>query len=350
MSRLAGLGFKGVFQQQLTLDELESCLPARVFEVQRSGLTVLFESGEAHVPLGGRWYQLPEEDRPTVGDWVLLDTAASTVVRVLERTTLLSRVSPSQDRGIQLIAANLDALLIVTSCNADFNLSRLERYLALARNAGITPVLVITKRDLAADAIEYLDAARELDRELPVELVDARSPDDVARLLPWCGPGQTVALVGSSGVGKSTLVNTLLGENRQLTREIREDDAKGRHTTTHRSLHRIPSGGLVLDSPGIRELQLADVEEGLETTFEDIEALAGACQFRDCEHGGEPGCAVAAAVEAGDLDERRLTNYHKLRREERYNAETIAERHDRMRRFSRTVKSAARIRQKRDKR
>ena len=339
MPSLAELGWTPAFEQQLEPQERDTLAPGRVFEVQRSGLTVLSEDGARHVPLGGRWFQGAEDERPTVGDWVLLD-GQHTIVRLLERHSVLSRVSPSQDRGLQLIAANLDVVFIVTSCNEDFNPSRLERYLALVRNAGVQAVLVLTKRDLSPDPDQYADLARDLDRSLPVELVDARSENDVARLRDWLPPKHTAVLLGSSGVGKSTVVNSLLGEMRQNTRAIREDDGKGRHTTTHRSLHLIPDGGLVLDSPGIRELQLADVESGLETTFEDIERLAQHCQFRDCRHEQEPGCAVRAAIERGQLDARRLANYQKLRREERYNAETIAERHARTRSFDRVVRDA----------
>ncbi len=335
---LSDLGWSPVFQQQLTLQDLESLTPARVFEVHRSGLKVVFEGGEMDVPLGGRWFQGSPEDRPTVGDWVLLDLPGGTIVRLLERKSLLKRMSVSRPGDVQLIAANVDVLFLVSSCNDEFNLSRMERYLALAHEAGIQPVIVLTKADLSEDPDQFRTAAAGLGRDLVVELVNALDADTLGGLRAWCRRGQTVTLLGSSGVGKSTLINSLAGGDIQTTGGIREDDAKGRHTTTHRSLHLLPGGGLLLDSPGMRELGITDADSGLSSAFEDIEALAARCRFNDCAHQSEPGCAVREAMEAGRLDERRLESYRKLRREELYNTETVAERHARVRQFSRMVK------------
>jgi len=335
---LADLGWSPVFQQQLTLEELETLTPARVFEVQRSGLKLVFEGGEMDAPLGGRWFQGSPEDRPTVGDWVLVDRVSGAIERLLERKSLLKRMSVSRPGDVQLIAANVDVLFLVSSCNDEFNLSRMERYLALALEAGVQPVIVLTKADLAEDPDGFRAAAEALGRDLVVELVNALDPDSLAGLRAWCRRGQTVTLLGSSGVGKSTLINSLAGRDIQITGGIREDDAKGRHTTTHRSLHLLPDGGLLLDSPGMRELGIADADSGLSSAFEDVEALAAQCRFNDCGHESEPGCAVQAAIAAGQLDERRLESYRKLRREELYNSETVAERHARVRQFSRMVK------------
>lgn len=339
---LADLGWTPLFQQQVTLEEMETLLPARVFEVQRTGLRLRFE-GEAggrelEVPLGGKWFQGSPEDRPTVGDWVLFNPESGAIERLLERKSLLKRMSVSKPGDVQLIAANVDVMFLVSSCNEEFNLARMERYLALAMDAGVQPVVVLTKADLAEDPDSYREQARSLSRTLIIEVVNALSEEDLAPLRAWCVRGQTITLLGSSGVGKSTLINSLSGAEVQATGSIREDDGKGRHTTTHRSLHLLEGGGLLLDSPGMRELGITDAESGIQSAFEDVEALAEQCRFNDCAHESEPGCAVQAAIASGELDERRLESYRKLRREEMYNTETVAERHARTRQFARMVK------------
>jgi len=335
---LAELGWTPFFQQQLHAAGLEDAIPARVAAIQRTHVVLLHAEGVSDTPLGGRWFQLEPEQRPAVGDWVLASVTDKSIRQVLERKSLLKRLSPQGD--IQLIGANVDVLFLVTSCNADFNLRRLERYLALAHEAGVVPVLVLTKSDLAQAPERYLEQARALGAELPVELVNALDPGGLSALEAWCAPGQTVALLGSSGVGKSTLVNSLSGSQVQLTREIREEDAKGRHTTTHRSLHLLPSGALLLDSPGIRELAVADAEGGVAATFDDIESLAAQCRFSDCAHDSEPGCAVQRAIADGAILADRLASYHKLKREEASNTESVAERHARSRAFGKLVRAA----------
>lgn len=333
------LGWSPFFRQQLRDDEGER-ITARVAEVQRSGLTLWHAGGELQVVLGGRWFQLPPEDRPTVGDWVVLNERGDAIERVLERKTLLKRLAAGRVAEVQLIAANVDTLFLVTSANADFNPARLERYLALALEAGVEPVLVLTKIDLCDDPDAYLDAARALRRGLVVEAVDARDPATLRGLAAWCAPGQTIALLGSSGVGKSTLLNALAGRALQLTGSIRDDDGKGRHTTTFRSLHPLPGGALVVDNPGMRELAFVDSDAGLAEIFDDIEGLAAQCRFRDCAHEAEPGCAVQGAIAAGHLDERRLASFRKLRREEQYNSESLAQRRARGRDFDKLVRHA----------
>jgi ribosome biogenesis GTPase len=335
---LRDMGWAPFFQQQLTLEEAETLHPARVFAIQRTHITLMTEAGEIEVSLGGRWFQLDVEERPTVGDWVLIPPSADSIVRLLDRKSLLKRMSAGQNSEVQLIGANIDTLFLVTSCNADFNPRRLERYLALAYNAGVEPVVVLTKADLAEDPDSYVDEVRKVKSDLVVELVNALEGETIGSLKGWCGTGQTVALLGSSGVGKSTLVNTLSAVEVQATQGIREDDGKGRHTTTHRSLHLLPEGGLVLDSPGMRELAIAEVESGVAQMFDDVEALAAQCRFADCGHDTEPGCAVRGAIDSGELDEARLTSYLKLRREEAYNTESIAERHARNRDWAKMVK------------
>lgn len=303
------LGWSAFFAKQVGPDE-QVLLPVRVAKVHRSRMGG--QSAQAPVKLA-----LAHGVKTTdfaVGDWVLVDAGSHMVVRRLERHALLQRKIEG-GRGPQLIAANVDTLFIVTSCNDDFNPARLERYLALANEAETDPVIVLTKADQAGDIAPFQQAAAALQRDLRVVAVNATTTDAVGTLMPWCGAGQTVALVGSSGVGKSTLLNTLTdktGEEAQLTGGIRKVDAKGRHTTTSRSLHAIAGGGLVIDTPGIRTLHLGDVAVGLEVLFAEITERAPECRFRDCTHAHEPGCAILAAVESGDIDPARLDRWRKL--------------------------------------
>ena len=197
-----------------------------------------------------------EEDYPTIGDWLLIDRATQKPVRLLDRVSLFRRRAPGSGRRLQLIAANVDTLFIVSSCNNDFNIARLERFLVLARESGVTPVVILTKADLTDAPEDFAARARQLQSGLLVETVNALDPSDITPLSAWCGKGQTVAFVGSSGVGKSTLINTLTGARSIATQGIREDDSRGRHTTTGRAMHRLEDGGWLLDTPGMRELQL----------------------------------------------------------------------------------------------
>jgi len=309
---LERLGWDEFFAGQLSAAERLDALPGRVFAVQRNSVTVVVEGDSVEAALGGRWFQLEAEARPTIGDWLLLDRGNRQISRLLERKSLLKRVAVGREREVQLLAANVDTVFLVSACNEEFNPSRLERYLALALHAGVEPVVVLSKADLAAEPGSFLAKARTLKDGLAVELVDARNPDSLAGVRRWCRPGRTVALLGSSGVGKSTLVNTLSGAQVQLTRESRQDDDKGRHTTTGRSLHVLPDGGLLADNPGMRELSLADVDLPGGRLFDDIESLARQCRFRDCRHEAEPGCAVRAALTSGALEVRRLDSYRKL--------------------------------------
>jgi ribosome biogenesis GTPase / thiamine phosphate phosphatase len=338
------MGLSAFFRQQVNIEAMPLDAAARVVEVQRSGLTLCTLHGERRITLDGRWWALPAEARPTVGDWVLVDDER--VLRTLERRSLLKRMAAGSKVDVQLIAANVDTVFIVSSCNADFNASRLERYLAWVLDARVDAVLVLTKADLAEDPEHYRAAAREVRRDLCIELVNACDATTLGGVLGWCRAGQTVALLGSSGVGKSTLVNTLAGA-RQATQAIREDDARGRHTTTDRSLHQLPGGAWLLDSPGIRELALAGADSGMAALFEDLDDLAARCRFADCAHAGEPGCAIQAALAAGTLDERRLRNYRKLQREEARTQETLAERHRRARAFAKQVRHASKERKRR---
>jgi ribosome biogenesis GTPase len=239
----------------------------------------------------------------------------------------------------QLIAANIDTLFVVTSLNEDFNLNRIERYLSLANDANVEPVVVLSKADLCQDPERYQREIQSLNPLLIVEAINCLDDSEIQKLLPWCGTGKTVALMGSSGVGKSTLLNTLLGESIQATGSIREKDSKGRHVTTGRSLHQMKEGGLLLDTPGLRELQLADCGEGVNSTFAEITSLAEHCRFANCSHVSEPGCAVQDAISRGELQARRLSSYQKLMREQEFNSATLAEKRAKDRHFGKMIKS-----------
>jgi ribosome biogenesis GTPase / thiamine phosphate phosphatase len=304
---LEGLGWSDFFQSQLEPHDVD-CLPMRISKVHRARLVAISPTGSVNLMLSA---QANTADF-AVGDWVLVHPEDNSVQRLLVRKTLISR-QRGEGRPNQLAAANVDTLFIVTSCNADFNSARLERYLAMANESGTNSVIILTKADTVADTRKYEEKAALLQRELPVVVLDARSPDCATALVAWCGPGQTVVLVGSSGVGKSTLVNALIGGSAsQLTGDMREHDAKGRHTTTSRSLHSIERGGWVIDTPGIRTLNVSEVSYGIDMLFAEITELAPLCRFRNCTHSHEPGCAVQAAVNAGTVDPERLIRWRKL--------------------------------------
>ncbi len=342
-STLQELGLVPFFTQQLTdVDILESRL-GRVTSVQRSKSTVVCGTGEHVVELSPGLLKSAAIDRPTVGDWVVLDESLSRIEQVLERKSLFKRLGAGSSREIQPIAANIDTLFIVTSCNEEFKESRLERYLALCAEAGAMPVIVLTKADLVDDVDAYVSRARRTQAGVPVETANALDPATLDGVRSWIDGASTVALVGSSGVGKSSLLNSLAGHTLAATGDIREQDRKGRHTTTHRQLHVLPSGGLLVDVPGMRELRVAEVSESIGTVFEDIEQLAKQCKFADCQHESEPGCAVLKAVENDQLDSRRLANYKKLLRENAQATATLAEKRAKERDFAKMVKTVKRI-------
>lgn len=314
LSPLERLGWSGFFADQVKPGEAELA-PRRVASVHRARIEAIDAFGSVDL-------ELPANTNTTdfaVGDWVLADPISGMFIRRLDRKTVFQR-RPENGRGQQLVAANVDTLFIVTSCNADFNLPRLERYLIMANQAGSNPVIVLTKADTTEDASTFRAQAEVLQPDLPVILLNGRSVEARQLLAPWCGARQTVALVGSSGVGKSTLVNSLIGPDAKPTQKtgtIREYDSQGRHTTTARSLHGIPGGGWVIDTPGIRTLYVSDVADSIDTFFADITELASHCRFRDCSHLHEPGCAVRGAVTSGALAADRVERWQTLLAENR---------------------------------
>jgi ribosome biogenesis GTPase len=336
-SELADFGWNTFFASQLDLDDPIPALPARVMAVHRDRIRV---AGPAVDMLTLPFADPSSDTHATVGDWLLLEAETLRPCKLLRRRSLFKRRAAGTGRKLQLIAANVDTLFIVSSCNQDFNLARLERYLALAREAEVTPVIVLTKADLTDNPQDFVRQAAKLLPGLLVEVVDARDAQSVTGLAPWCARGQTVALVGSSGVGKSTLVNTLTGHGHIATQGIREDDDTGRHTTTGRALHRLPAGGWLLDTPGMRELQLTDVKLGLDDVFADVVAVAQSCRFSDCRHDTEPGCAIQAAIASGELEAGRVKRWRKLAAEESYNSESLAERRARSRAFGKMTRNA----------
>lgn len=323
--RLAALGWRPFFADQLTPGEAAAAQPVRVMAIHRGRIAVAGIDGDAMIAP-----DLPRsddaEDQPAAGDWLLLDRATRKPLRLLRRASLFKRRAAGHGRKLQLIAANVDTLFIVAACHQDFNLARIERYLVLAREVGVHPVVVLTKADLVAAPQRLADAARGLQPALELVVVDARDPAGVATLAARCGPGQTVALLGSSGVGKSTLINSLRGSDHLATQPVRGGDGKGRHTTTAREMHRLAGGGWLLDTPGMRELQLSDAAAGLDEVFDDVVALALACKFTNCGHASEPDCAVQAALRAGTLDAARLDRWRKLGAEDALNSRSLAAR------------------------
>lgn len=297
--------------------------PARVVAAHGESCVIVTEEGEGSAVLSGRlqYFAASPADLPAVGDWVTIRHGV--IDSVLPRRTAISRKGAGARKEEQILAANVDLVFIVSGLDHDFNLRRLERYLVVALDSGATPVFVLNKADLCPAPGEALDAVRGIAAGSEVLLTNAIAEDGAARIRACLAEGITGVLIGSSGAGKSTLVNCLLGKQAQAVSAVRESDSRGRHTTTHRQLFRLPGGGMLIDTPGLREIQLWALPERVGGAFPEIEMLARGCRFRDCRHAGEAGCAVAAAIEQGRLDESRLASFHKLEREaQRFERET----------------------------
>lgn len=322
MVDLSTLGFSSFFERQLADNTSADAIVARVAAEHRGGYDVWSSAGTFFAQLAGRLMQdLDEAAFPGVGDWVTLKsrpspTETTIIESVLTRRTVFMRGAAGRESRGQVIAANVDFVFAVSGLDADYNPRRIERYVARIWASGAQPLVVLNKADICDDPASRIAEVEASCPAVPVYLTNARGQTGLDALGDIIRPGVTAAFVGSSGVGKSTLINALLGEERMTTGEVRTSDGRGCHITTHRQLLLLPNGGLVLDTPGMRELQLLD-EEGIRTVFSDIDKLAADCRFRDCRHDNEPGCAVKRAVAAGRIPAERLEHYLKLAREAR---------------------------------
>jgi ribosome biogenesis GTPase / thiamine phosphate phosphatase len=296
----------------------------RVLEESRQRFRVYTEHGEIHAEISGkfRFMACSREDYPAVGDWVVLrplpGESRAIIEAVLPRKSQFVRKAAGKPTEAQVVGANMDWVFVMMSLNQDFNARRLERYLVLAWESGASPVVILSKSDLCSDKEGAVATIREATLDVPIHGISALTGEGLQELAVYLVAGKTIALLGSSGVGKSTLVNEFLGRPSFKTQPIRTDDDRGRHTTTTRQLCLLPGGALVLDTPGLRELQLWQCEDGVQIAFEEIDVWASRCRFRDCSHQQEPGCAVREALAAGTLDEKRFESYEKLKREMNY--------------------------------
>lgn len=320
MYSLKDLGYNSFIDSQVSGQNIESSRLGRISVVHRNSYECITENGTGNVSFPqGSSGDLSSESLPKVGDWVLLESPLNTqdstpVVKVLDRFSTFKRGASGKETKQQVLVTNIDLVFIVTALDSDFNLNRVERYLSLVWSSGANPVVLLNKADCVSDGIYSLVDVEERNPGVQTLLISALNDENIEQVRGLIPPGITACFVGSSGVGKSTIINSLLGDEILQTGEVRNGDRKGRHTTTHRQLIVLPGGGLVIDTPGMRELQMTGDAE-LNSAFPEIENLSNKCRFRDCSHNTEPGCAVKAAVESGEIKKERLDNYLKLQKE-----------------------------------
>jgi len=320
---IESLGWNKFFDESFSELNVRDFIPARVSQEHRNLYRILCDQGEVLAEISGKYrYQaIDKADFPTVGDWVAVEFAGddkAIIHNLILRRNKFSRKVPGTNTIEQVLVANIDKLFIVCGLDGDFNPRRIERYLTIAWDNEMKPVVVLNKTDLCQDPESSIAEAEAVAFGIPVIPVSAKIGDGIDLLREHIGQNETISLLGSSGVGKSSIINALLGKEQLKIGDVREFDKKGKHTTTHREMILLPEGGIIIDTPGMRELQLWGDEDGLEQTFEDIEELATSCRFNDCGHNGEPGCAIENAIADGSLDPKRFRSYQKLQKELRH--------------------------------
>ncbi|MBO5413131.1 MAG: ribosome small subunit-dependent GTPase A [Clostridia bacterium] len=318
------------FKENLIKDNTNGKIPARIIATHKERYEIVCDKGNGFAKLKrGCFYDNPNSVYPTTGDFVLIEwneNGESMITETLRRESSFSRVASSSDKNHelhkqheQLVASNFDYVFIMQSLNDNFNLHRLERYLTLSWQSGGIPVIILTKRDLVEDYISYINQVENIAIGVDIYAISCKTGEGIEDIRKYFEKEKTIVFLGSSGVGKSTLVNTLYGEEIMKTSEIREEDSRGRHTTTSRNLIMLPNGAMVIDTPGMRELGMWEVSEGLDKTFKDVEQYLGTCKFSDCTHTNEPGCKILEAIEKGELSQDRFNSYIKLQNEAKYN-------------------------------
>ena len=318
------------FKENLKRNNINGRIPARIIATHKDRYEIVCDKGNGFAKIKrGCFYDNPNSDYPTTGDFVLIEwneNGESMITETLKRESLFSRVASSSDKNHelhkqheQLVAANFDYVFIMQSLNDNFNLHRIERYLTLSWQSGGIPVIILTKRDLVENYIAYINQVKNIAIGVDIYAISCKTGEGIENIRKYFEKGKTIVFLGSSGVGKSTLVNTLYGEEIMKTSEIREEDSRGRHTTTSRNLIILPNGTMIIDTPGMRELGMWEVSEGLDKTFKDVEQYLGKCKFSDCTHTNEPGCKILEAIKNGELSHDRFNSYIKLQNEAKYN-------------------------------
>lgn len=324
MMTLEALGWDSFFEKSFEPYALAGLQPARLALEHKHVFRLYSEQGEIEAGITGRMRHeaLSRQDLPAVGDWVAVrarqEQGKATIHAILPRKSRFVRKVAGHRAEEQIVGANINTVFLVMALNNDYNVRRIERYLAAAWESGARPVVVLSKADLSTDVEAQAREVEAVAMTVPVHVISVRANRGLEELDRYFYEGHTVALLGSSGVGKSTLINRVIGRDVQKVNEVREHDDRGKHTTTHRELILLPKGGLVLDTPGMRELQLWDASAGVQEAFDDIEDLAARCHFTDCQHRNEPACAVREAVEEGTLTAERFENYKKLQKEQEF--------------------------------